>query len=489
VKFGRVLILFILIAAFPALAGACTCSSVAPGQCPGLQPSDVVFAGTVTDVQLMPPSAPQPAPAPPPADPSSKDAVPSAADAAEAPAAPEAPLYRYHFQIDEKFAGPDEPEIDIFSGGDDGDCGYKFQKGEKYVVYTHQGADGRLFSTICDGTRPLSDATALIPQLRAMRMGKRVASVFGVLRRSDPPFLAPADDPSDPIASISLKLRSAIDRFQTNSGTDGVYNFYDVHAGKYNFTANLPAGTELTQKAQNAALSAFQIPEDACYEYDVYALPIGHIQGTVFGPDGKTPLPIASLELFRVGAYNDARPGYWGFQGARGNFQFDHVGPGEYVLVYNRPNRMDPNSPFPRMFYPGVASIDEAKTIVLKDGQTLQKVNLRVSNGYPSRQLKVVVKWSGVRPAGTVTVAAKADQYENPSANKIADGVYTFSLFDSANYTISAWDDLTPQRVVGKNSCQLPARMGAPSISVAGADTAVKEITLTFPKPTCTPQQ
>jgi hypothetical protein len=444
----------------------------------------------MTDVQLMPPAA---APAPAPADQSSTDAAaaPSTDNAAQTqtPAAPEAPLYRYHFQIDEKFAGPDEPEIDIFSGGDDGDCGYKFQKGEKYVVYTHQGTDGRLFSTICDGTRLASDATALIPQLRAMRLGKRVASVFGVLRRSDPPFLAPPDDPSDPIASISLKLRSAIDRFQTNSGPDGVYNFYDVHAGKYNFTANLPPGTELTQKAQNAALSAFQIPEDACYEYDVYALPTGHIQGTVFGPDGKTPLPIASLELFRVGAYDAARPGYWGFQGAKGVFQFDHVGPGEYVLVYNRPNRMDPNSPFPRMFYPGVATIGEAKKIVLKDGQTLQKVNLKVSNGYPSRQLKVVVKWSGVHPAGTVTVAAKADQYENPSANKLADGAYTFSIFDSANYTISAWEDLTPQRIVGKNACQLPARIEAPSVTVAGANAATKEITLTFPKPTCAPQQ
>jgi hypothetical protein len=103
--------------------------------------------------------------------------------------------------------------------------------------------------------------------------------------------------------------------------------------------------------------------------------------------------------------------------------------------------------------------------------------------------VKVVVKWTGVRPAGTVTVAAKADQYENPSANKIADGIYTFSLFDSANYTISAWEDLTPQRVVGKNACQLPARIEAPSVTVAGADTATKEVTITFAKPTCAPQQ
>jgi hypothetical protein len=491
VKFWRLSFIIFLIAAFPALAQACGCSVAAPGECPGLQSTDVAFMGTVTDAELVPPEPAERPAASDPAAPSPDAATPAATQSQPAaePVPKEAPIYKYHFHIDERFAGPDQPEIDIFSGGDDGDCGYRFQKGQQYVVFTQEEADGHLYATICNGTRTVAEAVALIPQLRAMRDHRRVASVFGVLRRTDPPFLAAPDDPAEPMPVISLKLRSELDRFQANTDQDGVYTFYDVHAGTYNFTANLPEGTELTQKAQAEPLSAFSIPDGACYEYDVYALPIGEIRGTVLGPGGK-PLPIASLELYREGSYSDSRPGYWGFQGATGAFEFDHVGPGQYILVYNRLNRRNPNSPFERTFYPGVSSVDQAKPIVLKkNGQVLQKINLKVTKGYPARTLRVLVKWTGSPPAGTLTVAARADKYENPSAERISDSLYTFTLLKDVNYTISAWEDLSPQTFArGKNACTMPARITAGDVIVGGSDDATKGVTLTLPKPACARQ-
>ena len=478
-KFWRFSSIIFLIAAFPVLAKACGCSVSAPGECPGLQSTDIVFMGTVTDAQLVPTTpADQPAASDPASAQSQTAAVPK-----------EAPIYKYHFQIDERFAGPAQPEIDVFSGGDDGDCAYRFQKGQKYVVFTQEEADGHLYATICNGTRTVAEAVALIPQLRAMRDHRRVASVFGVLRRTDPPFLAAPDDPAEPVPVVSLKLRSQLDRFQANTDKDGVYTFYDVHAGTYNFTANLPEGTELTQRAQAEPLSAFSIPDGACYEYDVYALPIGQIHGTVITSNGK-PLPIASLELYREGSYNDTRPGYWGFQGATGAFEFDHVGPGRYILVYNRPNHRNPNSPFERTFYPGVSNLSQAKPIVVKkDGQVLEKVNFKVTKGYPARDIRVLIKWTGAPPAGTLTVAARADKYENPSADRINDSLYSFTLFKDVNYTISAWEDLSPQTTGrGKNACVMPSRIAAQDVIVGGSDDATKAVTLTLPKPACATQ-
>ncbi len=311
------------------------------------------------------------------------------------------PVIRYHFHIDENLAGPAATDIDIFSGGDDGDCGYRFQKGAQYVVFTQQENDGQLYSTICNGTRPASEGRAVMPQLRAMRDGKTFASVFGVLHRADPPFLGPPDPPADASADdppgvtadaddslphVAIKLQSGDDRFQTSTDAHGVYSIYDVHAGEYSFTANLPPQMQLSQKSTPGELPPFTIPNGACYEYDVEALPTGHIQGSVLGPDGK-PLPIASVELFRVGHYDDSRPGLWGFQGAKGVFDFDHVGPGQYVLVFNRTDKRDPNSPFPRAFYPGVGEISAAKPIVLKDGQDLAGVNMKLANQYDSSRV------------------------------------------------------------------------------------------------------
>ena len=463
-----------LLVLFSPAARSCTCSQSPPGECPGLQSSDVVFLGTATAAQDI------------------AYALPGSNESSGAPVdIVAARLTRYTFHIDERFASannpPDVSTIDIFSGGEDGDCGYRFKVNEQYLVFTHQGTEGRLFATICNGTRPASQALALLPQLRAMRSGQRVASVFGVLRRADPPFLAPEDDPDEPLARISLKLRSRYDRFQTNTDANGVFTFYDVHAGEYNFTADLPPRTELTQKPGAGGLSPFKIPNGACYEYDVDALPTGHVRGSVLGPSGK-PLPLASVELYRAGSYSDSRPGLWGFQGATGFFDFDHVGPGQYIIVFNRTNRMDPNSPFRRTFYPAVADENDAKRIKLKDGQQLSNVNLRVADAYPNHSVRVQVKWQGTRPAGKVTVMAKADAGDNPAAQKIADGVYEVTLLDAANYTISAWEDLAPQRLAarrGSAACAPPARIDAAPIVVQGSDSKMQEVNLTFASPVC----
>jgi len=446
----------------PALTQACVCSKAPPGECPGLQKDDIAFLGTVTDAENVPQDA-------------------------NAPIA--TAVVHYHFHIDERFAGENTPEIDVFAGGEDSDCAFYFKKGEQYLVFPNKAEDGRLFATICGGTRPASEGRALIPQLRAMRNGNRVASVFGVLRRSNPPMLAPPDDPDDPLPNIKLKLRSKDDRFATSTDSNGVYTFYDVHAGQYQYTANLPVRMELTQKTLNGPLPTFKIPNGACYEYNVDALPTGRIHGSVRGPDGK-PLANASVELYRAGAYEDSKPGLWGFQGPKGDFEFDHVGPGEYILVFNRMNRKDPNSAFPRAFYPGALDLSTAAPITLKDGQQLLKADIRLKeeDGYPTRRIRVKLKWKNGRPPGEVYVTAKAQEGENPAAKRIEEGVYEFILLETSKYTFSAWEDLDPSRRnahKADDACEDPARLDSETIIVDGSDADTKEITLTLAPPDC----
>jgi hypothetical protein len=208
----------------------------------------------------------------------------------------------------------------------------------------------------------------------------------------------------------------------------------------------------------------------------------------VLGPDGK-PLDIASLELYRAGKYSPSHPGFWAFQGAEGHFEFDHIGPGDYILVFNRANRMNPNAPFKRAFYPGVADLSEAQPIHLDDGQNLSKIDIHVGDRYPARQLRVQLKWLGARPSGNVTVQVKADQGENPAAEEIGNNLYEVTLLESASYKISAWEDLDPGRAPTnrrrKTNCPPPARVDATSASVSGSDASVKKVTLTFAKPGC----
>jgi len=91
---GRVVVLLLLFLIAPAVARACVCSKAPPGMCPGLQKDDVAFVGTVT----------------------------AAENVAQDPNTPTAPaVVRFHFRINERFAGENTSEIDIFAGGDDCD--------------------------------------------------------------------------------------------------------------------------------------------------------------------------------------------------------------------------------------------------------------------------------------------------------------------------------------------------------------------------------
>jgi hypothetical protein len=506
------LICLTLLAA-PIASRACTCSPSPPGQCAGLQKDDTVFLGTVTETEVLRLQTQPPA----------NTDVASTTDAAASSVTGSAPgpVTRYHFRVDENFMGAGSAEIDVFSGGDDADCAFRFRKGAQYVVFPHKPSssnssdkpdDARLFATICDGTRLASEAQALLPQLRAMRNGQRVASVFGVVRRANPPMLGPPDDPgdrsndappSDPHASatgalrnIPLKLRSRIDRFATSTDDNGVYSFYDVHAGEYSLTATMPARTELTLKTLPGALPPLRLPNGACYEYNIDALPTGHIRGSVLGPDGK-PLALAAVELYRAGHYDESHPGLWGFQGAKGIFDFDHVGPGEYILVFNRLNRMDPNAPFPRSFYPGATDPQEAEPIALKDGQQLLHVNMKFGEPFPTRKLRIRLKWNGAAPAGSIVVMAKAVQGINPAVHKISEGVYEMMLLQDAHYNISAFEELAPSRArpsapktrkgshAAAPNCTPPPRIETPPAEVEGSAVSEKEITLTFAKPAC----
>lgn len=435
-----------------------------------MKAGDVVFLGTVIDIE----------------NPAAGDSKPGGAE-----------VTRYRFRIDERFSGPDAREVDVFSGAKDADCGYRFQKSEQYLVSPYAAEDGRLFATICSNTRPVSEARALLPQLRAMRDAERVASVFGVLRRTEPPYKAVNDDPGGvPLPHVEIKLRSRFDRFDTTTDENGVYSLYGVFAGTYQLTAILPQHLELS--APSGPLPPLELPSGACHEYNVDALPTGRIRGSVLGPDGKALHP-ASVELYRTERYDESRPGWWEYQGEKGYFEFDHVGPGAYLLVFNRHNRMDPNSPFPRSFYPGTPDLNAAERIEVGEGQEILDADIQLQDGLPARQIKVRLKSARGTELRNIVVTAKADQGGNPIAYKLPNGAYQFTLLKDSRYTISASANAESHPIPPRHrpsrrknnaasdsqACSPSDRVAAASVDVDGSDTATQEITLTFATPAC----
>src|SRR5262245_10592410 len=77
---------------------------------------------------------------------------------------------RAHFAVVEALRGLDSTVVDVDTGGGNGDCGYDFKSGERYLVHAYPtlGTDpilrrswskpAPLSTDICTRTRPLDDA-------------------------------------------------------------------------------------------------------------------------------------------------------------------------------------------------------------------------------------------------------------------------------------------------------------------------------------------
>jgi len=430
----------------PAGAFACSCVPVGPALCRGLTPNSVIFVGTVMRIDN------------PPREDGGKG---------------ESGVAHYRFHIDEKIVGTQDQEIDIYSTRGGADCSYHFQQGRKYVVSPYKGANGHLFATICSVTRPIELAQPFLTELRAMRDHQPVASLYGILRSAEKPYWSVTDDPlGKPLANTEVEIRSGTRIFNVKTEFDGYYAFYGVPEGEYKITAALPPNLEIAQMILDDPMPRIKLPSGACYEFDVTAYPTGSVRGRVAGPDGN-PLVFASLELFRPEKYADRQDGisWMEFQDIKkGYFQFNHVGPGDYVLVYNDSGEVSTDTPFPRTFYPGVPDLEKAGRIHLEAGAHLTGVDFRVTGGKPTREIKVRLAAEAGNLPNIHYVETVGEDGSSISAQEVSPDVYEISLFKDMRY-----------KMHGEGRCSTTnTDSQTDSVRIDGADDSVAEFTLIF---------
>jgi hypothetical protein len=449
---NRLLLALLLLLSIPNKTYACSCSMLGPAPCAGLSESGVLFVGTVFAIDN------------PPQDDGGLGGPGES---------------RYRFRVDENFVGAQEPVIDIYSGRGGADCSFHFRQGGQYLVSPYKNRDGRLVATICSITRPVETAHALLPQLRAMRDHQRVASLYGVVRSGEEPYGSVTDNIlGRPLVNTRILLRSSERTFAAMTDSNGAYAFYDAPVGQYQIEAELSSNLEIAQTILDDPPPPLQLPAAACYEYDVDALPTGSIQGRVLGPDGR-PLAYASVELYRPEKYPPNMPTLIWMESQQkaktGYFQFNHVGPGDYIIVYNRRGQVTPDKPFPRTFYPGVSNEAKAGRVHVGAGEKVAGSDINLGQAKPTRPLKIhLVTETGKLPNIKYVEVRGSDGF-SPGEVEVSPAVYEFSLFKDVRYTIH-----------GEGYCSATNKKSrTDSVEVDGSDDRQSEITLTFKEPGC----
>jgi len=163
--------------------------------------------------------------------------------------------------------------------------------------------------------------------------------------------------------------------------------FPDLLPGTYSVSAELLPNLVLAPFIGSRPMPPIVVSALACGEYTLTALPTAQISGQVVGPDGKgvSGWNATDIQLFRADRYKEnARTwedrGWWEFPKEEGNFAFNHVAPGDYIVVYNYNNRVDSGRPYPRTFYPSSTDLDHAKRIHVNEGEKVSNIVVHVSD-------------------------------------------------------------------------------------------------------------
>jgi hypothetical protein len=447
---------------FSSMASACLCSS--SGGCPGLGgKARPVFLGTVLSVTD----------------------VPATGD-------PAFPGRRAHIRVDEPFGGlgPDVRETDIYTGLGNGDCGIPFEAGEVYLIDASVGKDGTLSAWICSSTRRMDeDEAEVLPWiLRQRRDGKPVPSLVGQAARADRSFDGPFETLApEPLANLLVRVKTGGKVYQTKADANGLYAFYKVPSGKYELAPDLPSGTTLAWYGSDSPPS-FELHAGACQMLDIEVLSSGSIQGQILDASG-TPLKSAFAYIVPAGelALPKQSQLYWEYQGKEDFFKFVHIPPGEYLIVVNPDDSLDPTFPYRRTFFPGVRERASAAAITVHGGEQIKGADIRLEQQFAPRHLTVRVTWADgrlirdlvfVTARGTANPDAKADVRQP----ELKASIIELSVLPNEPYEVAA--ELTCRYAGGLILSAPGSKLKSNKIYLAPGDDQ-KELLLTIPATSC----
>jgi hypothetical protein len=338
---------------------ACSCVTLEepnPKPCARIHAAETIFVGTVLDIENPPFEI--------------------------SPENPQISVSRYRFRVDENISGFRAGDVvDVYSGRQGADCGYHFKKGQRYLVFPFRGAEGdRYFASICSQTGPIDNSTTLLEQLRAARDADRVGSIYGVLQAGQRPYLSAADPRTpDPLRDVPFELSDGIHELRSATDNQGTFAVYSLPPGTYHLSASLPPDLEFARPGSNEPPAPITVAAGDCSSYDLIALPTGRIRGRVIGLNGES-LPLARVQLFRRDKYQSAPllMTWEELQSDKGYFEFVHVSPGDYVLVFNNNEERKNGFSTPRCFYPGVSEIGAASNIHIAPGQKVFDADIHI---------------------------------------------------------------------------------------------------------------
>lgn len=199
--------------------------------------------------------------------------------------------------------------------------------------------------------------------------------------------------PPAPLPGALIRVRSRGRTFETKSDADGLFAFYGLPSGEYEFAPDLPPHTTFSRYIESEAPpDRFPVSSEACRERNVEVFASGSIQGRVVDSSNRI-VTDATVHLRPVEAAGlpDSQRLPRAYQSKGGYFKFPHVSAGRYLLLVNPNDERDPEFPYRKT----------AAVITVRDGEQARNADIRLGESFAVRHLNVRVTWADGSPVRT----------------------------------------------------------------------------------------
>ena len=384
---------------------ACQCSPLG-SPCAAIENSDaVIFSGTALEVS-------------------------NPGDSADRPAAER--LVQVRFSVNEPFRGASASTIVVSTPEQSGMCGYEFEAGESYLVFASRTSQG-VFTSACSRTTHLSVAKDDLEMLHEAAQGRVRTRLHGsalLLMASMNGTLIPAIVGSLP--DIKVVARAGSTAHETTTDETGEFRFIGLEPGRY--TVRVDPNERFKPMFDREVTAQL----DGCSAEADLLLTVPSLSGTVRRPDGLPvrDLRITVVDVGRVSASDSVIT----FTDAEGRWTIDGLRDGRYLVGLNVFQAPSARSPFPPLWYPGVAQAGKGEVIALRD-QRPRHLELTLPAPLPRRTIRGLVLNASGQPAQGAAVSLIDVEFPNQEAGEVttdAQGRFTIEAVGGRQVSVRA---------------------------------------------------
>lgn len=308
----------------------------------------------------------------------------------------------------------------VFAQGGGADCIWTFDEediGKKFLFYLKRFNDSPVWvAGTCGRSSPVDHARDDLLYLNNLNKVRDKTRISGTVQFSH--------DVGESLAGRKVRIIGAERTYELKTDDKGVYEIYDLPAGRYFVEPEVPKGWKvggfwlgyspsIDRNSEEGSLQKIPIVLEAKKHagLDIMFEIDNRIRGRIYDPLGQ-PMKGVCLDLIP----SDGSKGAYLADCTEedGAFNIDEIPPGSYVLIVNDDGKIASSEPFGTFYYPKVTKREEATVFNIGLGDIVENLEIYPPIARETVTIEGVMLYSDGKPVADEFVYFKSLRKQPP---------------------------------------------------------------------------